>query len=88
MFESAPCDQRNEDGGTSEDQARDKEVERDHLISNRMKDLMKKHEEGQRGNIEPEPLRTDGGKAQEDLTEEGQNEREGQKIEGEIDQKE
>ena len=41
-----------------------------------------------RGDIEPEPLCADGGKAQKDLAEEGQNDRKGHKIEEEVEQKE
>ena len=88
VFESAPCDECNEDGCTGEHQARDKEVKCEHLVSDGMECLTIKHEKGERGDIEPEPLCADGGKAQKDLAEEGQNDRKGQKIEEEVEQKE
>ena len=46
---------------------------------------MNDNEEGERGDVVPEAICADAGKSQEDLAEEGENEREGGEIEGEID---
>ena len=47
---------------------------------------MKDGEEGQRGDAEPKAFRSDAGKAQEDLAEEGEDEGEYREVEREVEQ--